>query len=358
MVERRRLLAKLRQWILGGHKDENCRVIALMHLESEGRSKPVRTWDIIQGETNIDILASEVQDEAEQDAAGIGDEQKYMVAAYFGDASVGTNAYGGRYAFKINAPPSFDDNGEAGITSSESVTTPKAFAAMAGKFSNEMFRLVIPWANETMRMQQRMIERLEAQNVEMMKDRERMVVLQEKLLSQHHKRQLQTRKVIYWENKKDQLANLLFPMLPVVLNGVAGKQLVPTQRTQETVTIEQFMQVMMTNPEKIAVMQQLLKPQQLPAVMMIIQSVQSGQPVEVSVLKGFISSLDEAQVDAFKEALGEDSREFQMLISIIKGVYAEMHKQQDELRSAYADSLKEEDEESLDSVLDEDAVFK
>lgn len=353
MLERKKLLSKLNSWLNGGLEGHgNCRVVALFHREP-GRDMPVHVWNV-GPDTEAQGLATEIIKAADDDASGIGGEQDYAVCAFFGEQSVGASSYGGRLPFKVYAAPSFDNDGESGIGSSSRVTNPKEFAAMAGNFALEVMKTNIPWNNEMMRMQQKIIERQEAQIGELMDERRKNVVLQEKLLSQHHKRQVQLRKVLFWEKQKEAMADILFPMLPVVLSGLAGRPMLPQAQTEETVTFEQFVESI--KPEQLVQLQTVLKPFQLPAIMGIVQAVKMKQGIDPTMLREFIKSIDEPQMENFKKVLTAEQTD--LLVAAITGFVQKYEAEQVERKRAYEEMQKEMMEEEQVQEIDPDEALR
>lgn len=352
MLERKTLLERLNSWVLKGLPGKGqCRVVALFHREG-ARDMPVMSWDI-NPDTDIQALAVEIIKTADGDAGGIGGEQAYAVCAFFGEQGVGASSYGARLPFVVYAPPTFDNDGESGIGSSSRITNPKEFAAMTGQFALDMMKTNIPWNNEMMRMQQKIIERQEAQISELMEERRKNVVLQEKLLSQHHRRQVQLRKVLFWEKQKEAMADILFPMLPVVLSGLAGRPMLPQSQTEETATFEEFVESI--KPEQLMQLQTVLKPFQLPAIMAIVQAVKMKQGIDQTVLKEFIKSIDEPQMEAFKTVLTAEQTD--MLMAAIAGFVQRYEAEQAERKKAYEEMQKEMmQEEQIDEVAEDEAL--
>jgi len=352
MLERKTLLERLNSWVLKGLPGKGqCRVVALFHREG-ARDMPVMSWDI-NPDTDIQALATEIVKTADGDAGGIGGEQAYALCAFFGEQGVGASSYGARLPFVIYAPPTFDNDGEVGVGSSGRITNPKEFAAMAGQFALDVMKTNIPWNNSMMSMQQKIIDRQEGQITELLEERRKNVILTEKLQSMHFKRQMQLRKVLNWEKHKDAFADMLMPMIPVVLSGLAGRPMLPQAQTEETITFEQFVESI--KPEQLMQLQTVLKPYQLPAIMAIVQAVKMKQGIDPTMLREFIKSIDEPQMEAFKKVLTAEQAD--MLLAAIGGFVQKYEAEQAERKKAYEEMQREmAEEEQIDEVADDEAL--
>lgn len=353
MIDRVRLLKRVRGWVDNGFRGVDCKLLVLRHVDAEARTKMVHSWDIA-ADTDVNSLVTEIISTVNDDAEGLGETQAYELNAFFGEASETAAAFGGRFTMTVEGQRSFDVGGDETLGSSESVTTPKAFAAMAGKFAIDVMRTNIPWNNEMMRMQQNIISQQKAQIDELMEERRKNVILHEKLMSQQHKRQMQLRKIMFWEKQKEEMAGILFPMLPVLLSGLAGRPMLPTARTEETVTFEQFVESI--KDEQLVALQGVLKPYQLPAIMGIVQATKMKQGIDPTMLREFLKSIDEPQMEEFKKVL--TAEQVDLLMGAIAGFMQKYEADQMQRKQAYEEMQKEMmTEEDVDSVPD-DAVFR
>lgn len=358
MVDNRaRILKHIRKHVLIGQKGSTCKVITLTHLEGEGRSKPVGAWDVKGSDANFDGLANEIIASAQEDAEGIGDTQKYLLGFYFDGEVPGSTGYGARLPFTITAPPTFDASDvEAGIVGSESMAGSKAQSAQAMKFAIDLFRHVVPWSNQIMMQQQQMIQRMEAQANEHHDQQKGMMILNEKLLSRHHRRQLETRKLIKHEQRKDEMAQMIMPLIPVVIASLAGKPgaapQLPGPAAEATYTFDQFVRSLAAEPARLAALQSKLKPMQIPSIGLIVSSVQSGQPINQSVLIEFLKTVDQPQLEAWEAELSEE--QVKMLRGSIKNAMQKHEDDKEKVRKAYSEMTSEDELEEEDELLDDE----
>lgn len=353
-IDRKRLLGHVRKWILGGDRGESCTSIALVHLNEAGRGKPVRTWDVTP-ETVIETLVTEMSDIAEEDATNLGDRQRYAFGAYSGRCSPGIGNYFARYAFTLHPPPTLESaNDDEIVEMSENATTPKGHAQMSSKFSLDLMKQVLPWAHQIMSRQEQTISRQAAEIESLYAERRKNVILHERVVQQSHKRQLQLRKVIFWEKKKEEAASIIFPMLAPLFMAAAGKQLPSGQATKESVTFEHFINSF-TDDEQLMALQARMKPSQLPAVGAIVMAVKNKQPINAVVLREFLKSIDEPQMESIKEVLSEDQK--RLFFGAIAGFMKEHEEHIEKMRKAQAAIDDTEPVEETDPVGDDD-VFE
>lgn len=357
MINRARILKHVRKHCLIGQEGSTCRVITLTHLEGEGKSKPVGAWDVKGADVNYDGLVNEIVAAATEDAEGIGDTQRYLLGFYFDGQVPGSASYGARLPITVTVAPTFDPGDmEAGIVGSESIGSPKAQAAQAMKFAIDLFRHVVPWSNQIMQQQQQMIQRMEAQANEHNEQQKKMMILNEKLLSRHHRRQLETRKLIKHEQRKDEMASMIMPLIPVVVASLAGKPGAAPQLSgpgaEATYTFDQFVRALMAEPHRLAGLQSKLKPQQIPAIGLIVNSVQMGQPINQSALIEFLKTVDDPQMAAWEAELSEDL--IKMLRSAMKSAMSKFEEDREKVRSAYNEMNSDEDLDDEDDLVDDE----
>lgn len=357
MVNRARILKHVRKHILVGQEGSTCKVITLSHLEGEGRSKPVGAWDVNAADVNFDGLVNEIIASATEDAEGIGDSQKYLIGFYFKDQVPGSTGYGARLPFTVTVAPTFDPgDAEAGIVGSDTMGSPKAQAAQAMKFAIDLFRHVVPWSNQIMQQQQQMIQRMEAQANEHHDQQKKMMVLNEKLLSRHHRRQLKTRKLVKHEQRKDEMASMIMPLIPVVIASLAGKPGaapgLPGPAAEATYTFDQFARSL--DPEQLGALQSKLKPMQIPSIGLIISSVQTGQAINQSVLIEFLKTVDQAQLESWESVLRPE--QVTMLRGAIKNAMDKHESDKAKVLEAYNEMNSDDVDEEEDLLDDEEGL--
>ena len=237
---------------------------------------------------------------------------------------------------------------------SENATTSKGHAQMSSKFALDLMKQVLPWAHQLMSRQEQTISRQAAEIESLYAERRKNVILHERVVQQSHKRQLQLRKVIFWEKKKEEAASIIFPMLAPLFMAAAGKQLPSGQATKESVTFEHFINSF-TDEEQLMALQARMKPQQMPAIGAIVMAVKNKQPINAVVLREFLKSIDEPQMESIKEVLSEEQRN--LFFAAVAGFMKEHEDYIEKMRKAQAATNDTEAVDETEPVGDDD-VFE
>lgn len=359
MSTREKLLGKVREWILGGKRGDDCRTIALVHGDGDRSLKPVETWEIVQGEPiDFDALASAIWDQAESDSSGSEDTQIYWALAYFGDNRPGVNAYGARQKIQIDGVISFgrDDS----IGSSEKMDNPRSIATVMGRMMLDHHRLTAPWANEMMRSAQRIIDSQATRIRELEEKAKQNLILQEKLIQRNHLRNLQLRKVIYWERKKEEIGSIIIPMLPSMLSAVAGKQLTagpngaPQNPSNDYIeAFKRFVTTVAPQEDKLQALQKVLKTGQMMPVANLVDCIRNGRPIEKQVLLAFMKLVDDAQMKQFEQILSKD--EYDLFVSVHQALYNEYLHTKQQTDKAIEEALHGEETPTHEPIRENEA---
>ena len=112
---------------------------------------------------------------------------------------------------------------------------------------------------------------------------------------------------------------------------------------------------MLRIPERLMSLQQVLRANQLPAVMSMYQDIQKGKEPNHVTLREFAKSIDDNQLAAFEDVLDED--QFKVFIEVISSLVSEDDDKNEAARAAYeeAEAAIDPDEEE---TLEEDAGLK
>lgn len=354
MINRGQLLGKLRQWILGGSKTEDCKYLHLVHKDGDGNLKPVDGWEI-EGDVDFDALATEITNAITGDAADAEEEEEYFLHAYFGDARPGSAGYGKRHRMKVYGTPKFDEGMDV-ASSSSNLTSPKQITGMATRMMLDLHKLTVPWANQMMLSYQRQIDSLQADNDKLRDQVRKGHIIQERLISRNHERHLRLRKVIFWEKQKEELAGIVVPMIPTMFSALAGKQLAAPRATSYTEALQRFISVVGPQAEKMQMLQKALKIQQYGPIAAIVNSVQQGKPIEAPVVVEFMKPVDDEQMAMFRQILSEE--EFSLFVDIHRATFEEYQRRKQELDKAIADAeneMEDKPEEGPEPIEEEES---
>lgn len=358
MINRGKLLGLVRKSRANGFKNQPLRTVVLWHTEDGGRDKSVSFWDLDDPENeNDDQMVSRMMEAAETDSAGLGDKQNYAFCFYFGEASPDnpSRGYGARYAFPMHGAPSFDDSAsDASVVGSSMGSTPQGIAKLATGFTIDMMRLTTAALQENARMMQNQISRLEGQNEKLMQQRDKMLILNERMISRKFQRDLMLKKYQFWEEQKAKAAELLFSIAPAILVGLAGRKMLSAPPPNEqTHTFEDFIRSIQGDTDVLAALQTRLSPTQLPAVFQMAAAVGAGEHIQPAVLKSFLESIDEPQMDEFKRIMKPE--QYQKLAGAIRAALREFEAAQARLQELKQTiNNRESAEEDVDGVLPDD----
>lgn len=218
MLDIKKLSRRLTAWLSDGamHNGEQQPLthVRLMHVTDHG-DVPVQGWPISE-KTNVDIVTRDMREVAAGDAEGYkGEEQQYYFAAFFGDASPESLGYGARMTFKMFIPADANEENQQ-ITGSESVTPKGMLAANQGHLRDVM-RITFGPIDSNTRSMQREIEQLREENAQLRSESYKVIELQQNLMNQETQRRLEERKYAFWEQKKEEVAGIILPLLPAAI---------------------------------------------------------------------------------------------------------------------------------------------
>lgn len=219
---RERLVPFLRKAILSSRRDgSECREIVLQHASAGSKTgSAVQTWEIEslhQKDSAIESLATEIEAIAQSDASGFGGTQTYVVKAFHGEGDRSSS----RLTFRADGDCEDDD-----VSSSEP-TNSKGLLAQTMRHNEIIMKASMVSIAATMQTLQRTVVR-QAERLEKMEDdRLKNLAVYEQLMSSSHDRELEAKK----EERRGLMATEMLKELkllaPVVVNKIAGKQLMP-----------------------------------------------------------------------------------------------------------------------------------
>lgn len=223
-LDSKQLSRRLTAWIGNGARhngvQQPCTHVRLMHATDQG-DKPVQGWDV-DDKTHIDAMVREMRDVAEGDAGGYrGEEQQYYFAAFFGDASPESLGYGARMTFKMYVAPDVNEENQQ-ITGSESVS-PKGMLATNQSHLRDVMRITFGPIDSNTRSMQREIEQLREENAQLRSESYKVIELQQNLMNQETQRRIEERRYAFWEQKKEEVAGIILPILPAAIGELLQK---------------------------------------------------------------------------------------------------------------------------------------
>lgn len=279
---------RLQTWLIAGNKGQECRAVALFHLEGEQRNpRQVEPWAIDEAarEAGVDALQREILAVAEGDARGFGGTQHYALYGYFGEGSVERNAYGARITFTLSMMPAVEDTNLSHGPSEPATQAGVATQLMRHLENRERLSHgpqqavmnVLLQENRDLRARLKWYEEQHAAFAR----------AQESLISEQHQRNLASRKELFWEAQKERVVHMLLMLVPQAIN-LALKKFMPNSnvRAEEISTplVEAFRGFIGS-----------LKPEQFHKLMGALSGVLSGEQLAplVSIINQFVD--DEEQ---------------------------------------------------------------
>lgn len=214
--------AQLRTWVDScmreGHKGDDCKVLALLHVKDDRKVAPVDSWDI-KPDTALDTTVDLMIKAIEGDAEGATQTQEYLYVGYFGENRGDNWSYGRRKRVYAHPQPSDDENEDE---RSEGPTA-RGEKMQQMRIIDGVVKAAVPWANQLMRnlMDTNKDQALRIKELE--EERSGMVRLQDEMMNNQHLRNLDLRKALFWEDKKERAFEGLMGYVPIVFQTLVKK---------------------------------------------------------------------------------------------------------------------------------------
>lgn len=207
----------------GGRPGEGAlKVLALYHMRGDADTSPIDYWPV-DATTDVTALANNIATSVNRDAKAFGGMQMYILAAYFGDARMEPGTYGARLPISVRSKPAFDDKFEdSPHAMSTEDANPRGFAAQAFRWAEGLSRVALPAIEGFMDRQaeennalRNYVRDLEQQ----IKDWHKR---EQELLDKQHERNLELRKVVFWERQKEQIGKAVIGVLSFMAASYFG----------------------------------------------------------------------------------------------------------------------------------------
>lgn len=245
MIDRVELTEVLKKWREELHQGEALSTVALRHVLADERVSPVESWSF-PNETDLNELVEAMAARAERDAAGLRGEQQYVLHFHFGKSRFADV----RLTYTVFA--SMIAGGET-VGMSEGIS-PQGQLARNQRHTENLASLLLKGQDTAMRAIARQSDQILADNRDL---RQRLVAMEQRLLDADNARQAymrQTEALITEqhtrelasaesEQRRAMLADLgkkLFAYGPVILNRIAGKDLLPSTVSPQLELIRSF----------------------------------------------------------------------------------------------------------------------
>lgn len=263
MARPKKFEAWLRRHLYNERDEQRCSRFVLHHMGAAGKlGSEVFTIPADIPEDRIEVTAEEVFEAGEADANGIGSGlQTYVVLAFYGS----NKKHNGRFTFRARGDE--DDWGDGGETT-EPPTTQGAMA-QSMRHTETIMRTSIPGWGAAFQSLQHMVSQQSQVITDMMDDRFKTAELIEALTTAKHERELELLRETRKDETQRQLLESFKPMIPVVMNKLAGKKMLPEANPQSMMLKELFKTM---KPEQLEAIQGALTPQQAMIVLSLAQN--------------------------------------------------------------------------------------
>lgn len=267
-----------------GQMGEDCTLFVLFHVGSGRKLKIVDAW-AVDGDFKVRTAVDEIWDTAHLDCQGSTEINEFQLSAYFGDNGKPTEspekgamvtgtghlgAYGRRLKLVIHPSPDADDDDDASGVESP---TEKGIRATLMRQNEGLYKSAVPWNNQMMRMLFDSNAAKDLRIKELEEERAGMVRLQDELLSNQHTRDMELRKELFWEKKKEQAFEKAFPLLELgvkqVLRKKFGKDIVKENPSIIVESIKSFLQGI--KAEQFAKLGEIFGPEQMATLGSVVE---------------------------------------------------------------------------------------
>lgn len=267
-----KLESKIGKWlrkqilVINGEQGR-CNRIILRHADPGKRGSNL--WrkglsDDVTGDA-VDALATDIVEEVELHASGMGGVQRYVLSAYFEDSKDEAGA---------TLPFRFVGHDERYDESEGESPTPMGLVAQTQRHLENVMRIHHATEKATMMTLARQNEILAEQNERLIRDRIEYFDKLEQARTLEHDRLLATAEHESSEARKNQLMEKAMLLLPVAVNRLAGAKVLPTEVSGEMEALASLARTL--EPKQFESILAALKADQQIALIEILRKVQAA----------------------------------------------------------------------------------
>ena len=255
------IISFLRRQFVAAHDGGRCARLQLFHLA--GRQRCLRTWSFAEAfeEDQIELLAAEIIDCAQQEAGVLGGSQRFSLCAYYA-----------QYPEHVGESKAFARQGggaEDGAEVDSEGPSEKGLLSQLMRHNEANARSVVQSSQQLLKAQAQMVDSLSARLAHMDDTHLKYVQTTESLLSERHIRDLATKehelRAKAWSEGFDKL-NLL---APVIVNKLAGQKILPEPTSVVNEMVGGFVESL--SSEQLASLGGTLKPEQMIVVLNLVE---------------------------------------------------------------------------------------
>lgn len=241
-----------------------CVRIQLMNLS--GR-RVLRSWQMQETvqESDIEKLASQMLDEAQQDASALFGRHKYSLNVYFENVPAESRASRAFWRDGGGAP----ETAEGDDIDPDSPTL-RALLGQLMKHNEANQRAVVVNSQQLLKAMATQLEIATERNAQMEAQRIASVQIYESLLSERHVREATTRESELKQKMLTEVFNKVTLLFPVIVNKLAGQRIMPEPSSMQNEMLGAF--VGSLTHEQMTKLNEVLTPEQLILVLELVQA--------------------------------------------------------------------------------------
>lgn len=270
MLDRKKLTTWLNRAVLVENEQGRCRKIVLRHLIATEKANSIGEWVASAWTNNLVALADSIQEEAESDVENLIGLQTYVLRAYYGDE---IKPGPSRFLFRIESRQAESDS-DMDPLGSEPANV-KGMLSQQMRHNEGIMRLAIGTANQThasiLAMNRFLMERVE------MLERGRMAHVEatEALLNQRNDREMEAKRLESSEKRKDEAFQKLQLLVPVLVNKIAGKKMLPEAGGSEMGQLQALLASL--SVEQMEKLSMVLTPVQMTSILSFYEQMMKEQ---------------------------------------------------------------------------------
>lgn len=261
----------------------------LRHAAPGAKGAEVEAWDLSDERLNLDHddlerLANEIAMRAQTDADGVGvaGPQRYVVQSFKRGDTRGST----RFAFTLRANVEDEMDGGGG----DEPPTLRGLVTQQMRHNEALTRLNVTLAGTMANQMARRMEAMDSEMTKMREERSATFLALEAAKTDEHNRELEAMHQMKTEERKDEAFSKLMKLAPVVVNRLAGKNLLPSGNIDPLQLILTELATSLS-PEQLQAIAANLKAEQQIQFVEILRTIQerkaksNGQPESDSTKK-------------------------------------------------------------------------
>lgn len=261
-LDRKKLVTWVRRQFAAHLDDSQCVRLTLRHSAGGNKTAPVSDMAVDPSQAAEDV-ASSLYEAANDDAAGLGGLQAYVITSHF---SPDPDRVRERFAFRIYTET---DDDPSKFDPTEGPNTEGLLKQMM-RHTEAMMRVSVMQIAESQRIMSRNLERQAQTNDLLTSKHLEMLESYEELVSMKAQRDIDKMQVVAKVERENTMIEKAGALLPILVNRISGQKILPEKATPEQMMLDQFMAGI--TEDQMKGMMGLLKPEQVLVVMELYEA--------------------------------------------------------------------------------------